>query len=90
MSTQKTTNQTVIRAKDPVLNQLRRVEGQLGGIIKMYQAERSCLDVVQQVAAARASLAKVARRLITAEAVNCTRQQKPEELDSLLKEMFRH
>lgn len=75
--------------KDPILNQLRRVEGQLGGIIKMYQGERACLEVVQQVAAVRASLAKVARRLITKEAVNCTREQQPEELDKLLKEMFR-
>src|SRR5687768_17174521 len=43
---------------------LKRVAGQVLGIQRMVDDERSCIDVVMQVNAARAALAKVSRLLL--------------------------
>lgn len=75
---------------DKTLVQLKRIRGQLDGIIKMYDDERACIDIVRQVVAARGSLGTVARDLLTGEANRCTREQKPEQLQEVLKELFRY
>lgn len=74
---------------DPVLSQLKRIHGQLGGVIKMYEDERGCVDIVRQIAAARSSLGRTARDLLTSEATRCTRQQNVAQLEEILKELFR-
>ena len=47
--------------KDPtaLVTRLRRIEGQVRGIQKMLEEDRDCMDVVTQIQAARAALAKV-------------------------------
>lgn len=77
-------------SNDKVLTQLKRIRGQLDGIIKMYEDERTCIDIVRQVIAARGSLGTVARELLTGEASRCTKERKPEELELILKEVFRY
>ena len=74
---------------DAIVNRLHRVSGQLTGIIKMYQDDRSCVDVVRQVIAARNALSGVARELLTDEACRCSRNRKTEELEVILKELLR-
>lgn len=74
---------------DTISPQLKRIRGQLDGIIKMYDDERMCIDIVHQIAAVRSSLARVARDLLTDEAVRCNHERKPEELNTILKELFR-
>ena len=73
---------------DKVLIQLKRIRGQLDGLIKMYEDERQCIDIVRQVVAARNSLGRVARDLLTGEATRCSRERKFTELDQLLKELL--
>ncbi len=75
---------------DPVLVQLKRIKGQLDGIISMYENEQTCVDVVRQVIAARGSLGRVARDLLTGEASRCTRERNVAELEEILKELFRY
>jgi CsoR family transcriptional regulator, copper-sensing transcriptional repressor len=75
---------------DRVLTQLRRIRGQLDGVLSMYQDERLCVDIVHQVIAARSSLGRVARDLLTSEASRCSRERKIEEFDQILKEVFRY
>ena len=75
---------------DKTLIQLKRIRGQLDGIIRMYDDERACIDIVRQVIAARSSLGTVARDLLTDEAGRCTKERKPEELEEILKEVFRY
>lgn len=76
--------------KDKVLAQLKRIRGQIDGIIKMYEDQRTCVDIVRQVIASRSSLGRVARELLSGEATRCTKERKPEELDDILKEIFRY
>lgn len=47
-----------------VVKRLRRVEGQLGGIIRMIEDGRDCADVVTQLAAASKALDRAGFRLI--------------------------
>lgn len=77
-------------ANDPVLLQMKRIKGQLDGIIGMYENEQACVDVVRQVIAARNSLGRVARDLLTGEASRCTKERNVEELEEVLKELFRY
>lgn len=45
--------------KPHLLNRLSRVEGQVRGIARMVEDERYCIDVLTQIRAVRAALAKV-------------------------------
>lgn len=74
---------------DQILTQLKRIRGQLDGLVKMYDDERACIDIVRQVIAARNSLGRVARDLLTGEATRCSQERRYSELDTLLKELLR-
>lgn len=76
--------------QDPVLAQLNRIKGQIEAITTMYQDERACTDVVRQVIAARSSLGRVARDLLTNEASRCSQEKRVADLDEVLKEVFRY
>lgn len=74
---------------DQFLTKLNRVEGQIKGIKKMYQEERDCLEIVQQVVAARQALSRVGKDLLTGEAARCARSpKKQEDFDKVLKTLF--
>ncbi len=76
-------------SQDPILTQLKRIHGQLGGVIAMYEDERQCVDIVRQVVAVRNSLARVARDLLTTEATRCTQCQDVDSLNEVLREVFK-
>ena len=50
--------------KNKIINQLRRIEGQLRGIAQMIENERGLIPVVQQLMAAQSSLRSVTRQYI--------------------------
>lgn len=47
-----------------LLTRLKRVEGQVRGVAKMIEEERYCLDVLTQLRAVRAALARVEQELL--------------------------
>jgi DNA-binding FrmR family transcriptional regulator len=47
-----------------VLGRLRRVQGQVGGIIRMIEEGRDCADVVTQLAAASRALDRAGFKII--------------------------
>lgn len=51
-------------SKDAIHKRLRRIEGQVRGIAGMVEADRYCIDVLQQISAAQAALDKVALALV--------------------------
>jgi CsoR family transcriptional regulator, copper-sensing transcriptional repressor len=57
--------------KDQLLARLRRIEGQIRGIEGMVSEDRYCIDVLTQIAAARAALDKVALGLLDDHAHHC-------------------
>jgi DNA-binding FrmR family transcriptional regulator len=70
--------------KDAVLKRLRRIEGQVGGVGRMVEDDRYCIDVVTQVTAIQAALDKVALELLSDHAAHCVagaeRREQQEEL----------
>ena len=57
--------------KDQLLKRLRRIEGQTRGIQAMVSDDRWCPDILQQIAAVRAALDKVALQLAEGHAQHC-------------------
>ena len=57
--------------KDALLRRLRKIEGQVRGIERMVEEERYCVDVLDQIAAARTALERVGLRLLESHARHC-------------------
>lgn len=53
------------------LPRLRRIEGQVRGIAQMIEGGRYCVDVLTQLQAARAALARVEREILDAHVASC-------------------
>ncbi len=47
------------KQKEQVANRLRRIEGQVGGIARMIEDDRYCVDILNQTAAVVSALRKV-------------------------------
>lgn len=58
-------------ATDDVVKRLRRIEGQIGGIIRMLEEQRDCADVVTQLAAASRALDRTGFKLLSAGMRQC-------------------
>lgn len=73
-----------------VLGRLRRVQGQIGGIVRMIEEGRDCSDVVTQLAAASRALDRAGFKIIATGMRQCivqddagTRRLNEEELERL-------
>jgi DNA-binding FrmR family transcriptional regulator len=53
---------------------LRRIEGQLTGIRRMYEEGRYCVDVLDQLAAARAGIEAAALLILEKQVDGCVRE----------------
>ncbi|MFZ5391520.1 MAG: metal-sensitive transcriptional regulator [Patescibacteria group bacterium] len=56
---------------ESIKKQVNRTQGQVNGIGQMIDSGRNCQEVIQQIAAARASLGKLATMLLEQEAKGC-------------------
>jgi DNA-binding FrmR family transcriptional regulator len=85
----------VTHDKPKLLNRLNRVEGQVRGIARMVEEDRYCIDVLTQLQAVRAALAKVESEILKDHLQHCVtgamvgddpedRRKKAEELIQLL------
>ena len=57
--------------KEKVKNRLRRISGQIGGIERMVDEERYCIDILTQISAAQAAIDKVALALLDEHTRHC-------------------
>jgi DNA-binding FrmR family transcriptional regulator len=60
-----------IENKEKVKNRLRRISGQIGGIERMVDEERYCIDILTQISAAQAAIDKVALALLDDHTRHC-------------------
>ncbi len=74
--------------KGQLLNRLKRIKGQVGGIEGMVDDDRYCIDVLTQISAVQAALDKVALGLIDDHARHCvmgaTKNDQPEKTEELM------
>jgi DNA-binding FrmR family transcriptional regulator len=73
------------------IRRLKRVEGQIGGVIRMMEDSRECREVFQQVAAATKALERVGFKLLASQLRECVIDEEaatregysPQELERL-------
>jgi DNA-binding FrmR family transcriptional regulator len=50
---------------------LRRIEGQVRGLLRMVEDDRYCIDIVTQLSAVRAALARVEEEILRDHVAHC-------------------
>lgn len=58
-------------AKTAVLKRLNRIEGQVRGVSRMVEEDRYCIDIVTQVSAIRAALARAEEEILRDHVAHC-------------------
>ena len=58
-------------AKSEITKRLRRIEGQVGGLLRMVEHDRYCVDVLTQINAVRAALHKVEEKILHDHVSHC-------------------
>ena len=59
---------------DELVPRLRRIEGQIRGITRMVSERRYCIDVIQQLTAARRALDQVSLKIMNGHINTCVSQ----------------
>ncbi|HEX9462003.1 MAG TPA: metal-sensitive transcriptional regulator [Alphaproteobacteria bacterium] len=57
--------------KDACVSRLRRIEGQVRGLVRMVEDDRYCIDVITQVQAVRAALKRVEEEVLKDHVAHC-------------------
>ncbi|HBW12356.1 MAG TPA: hypothetical protein DEF30_00820 [Proteiniclasticum sp.] len=65
--------------KKSYINRLSRLEGQIRGISKMLEEDRSCQDVVTQLSAVKAGIDKVIALMVTENLMTCVAEENTED-----------
>jgi DNA-binding FrmR family transcriptional regulator len=57
---------------DPkLIGRLSRIQGQVGGLARMIQEDRYCIDILTQMQAVKAALRKVEEELLKSHSAHC-------------------
>ena len=80
--------------KKEALTRLRRIEGQVRGIMKMVDDEQYCIDVINQITAAEKALGGVARIIMKRHVESCVsaaivQGEGQDMIDELIDTVFR-
>ncbi|HEY4565913.1 metal-sensing transcriptional repressor [Planococcaceae bacterium Storch 2/2-2] len=57
-----------------IRNRLKRVEGQIKGIIRMVDSNEECKDVITQLSAARSALDRTIGVIVSSNIIDCIQQ----------------
>ncbi|MFN2746376.1 MULTISPECIES: metal-sensitive transcriptional regulator [Bacillus] len=71
-----------------IKNRLRRIEGQIKGVLTMMEQEKDCRDVVTQLAASRNAIDRALGVIVSTNLEHCVRESltKGEDTENLVKE----
>ncbi|MFT8431509.1 metal-sensitive transcriptional regulator [Acetobacter orientalis] len=59
--------------KKALINRLRRIEGQIGGVLNMVETDRYCIDIIMQISAIKSALDGVSIQILSDHANGCVR-----------------
>jgi DNA-binding FrmR family transcriptional regulator len=62
-----------------MVNRLRRIEGQVRGIVDMIEKDRSCEDVATQMSAVRKAMDKAFYRMMTCSLIEAVNESETDE-----------
>ncbi len=73
------------------LSALKRVEGQVRGVIKMIDEGKYCIDVLNQIKAAKAALVKIESNVLKKHVESCVKEsfKNKQALDSKVEELLK-
>jgi DNA-binding FrmR family transcriptional regulator len=57
--------------KDQLLTRLRRIEGQVGGVQRMVEDDRYCIDILTQISAVNTALESLALKVLDDHVNHC-------------------
>ncbi|PLR82196.1 cytoplasmic protein [Bacillus canaveralius] len=58
---------------DQIKNRMKRIEGQLRGILKMMEEDKDCKEVITQLSAARTAIDRTIGVIVSSNLVECVR-----------------
>lgn len=78
----------VMEYNDKMKNRVKRMEGQLRGILKMMEDEKDCKEVITQLSAVRSAVDRTIGVIVSTNLVECVRNadDNEEELNELIQE----
>ena len=71
-----------------IIDRLRRISGQIQGIERMVKDEKDCLAVIQQIAAARSGLARVATKILAQESCRLEGKKNKTEFEKIINNLI--
>ncbi len=73
------------------LSALKRVEGQVRGVIKMIDEGKYCIDVLNQIKAAKAALVKIESNVLKKHVESCVKEsfKNKRAVDSKIEELLK-
>src|SRR5579864_3316404 len=75
-------------SKNELLARLARIKGQVGGIERMVEQDRYCIDILTQISAIQAALDKVALGLLDGHARTCVLGAQPDQQEERTAELM--
>lgn len=71
-----------------IINRMKRIEGQVRGVIKMMEDKKDCRDVVTQMSAAKRALDRTAAIVVSENLEKCIREEgnNGENAETLIRE----
>lgn len=81
-------NSKVKTEQGQLIVRLRRIAGQIQGIERMVKEEKDCLSVIQQIAAARSALAKVATKILAQESCRFEGKKSKTEFEKIINNLI--
>jgi len=73
---------------DQVKNRVKRIEGQMRGILKMMEETKDCKDVITQLSAARSAIDRTIGVIVSSNLIECVQKanEDKENTEDLVKE----
>jgi DNA-binding FrmR family transcriptional regulator len=76
--------------QEELLTRIRRIRGQVEGIERMMVEQRSCLEIVQQVAAVKSALSKLGGTILAAESCRKLNKKNPQDFSKIINELVKN
>lgn len=71
-----------------IVNRLKRIEGQVRGVAKMVEDDRYCIDILNQLQAVKAALARTESAILKNHAAHCVAEAIASGDDNAQREKF--
>jgi DNA-binding FrmR family transcriptional regulator len=67
---------------DKIKNRVKRIEGQLRGILRMMEEDKDCKEVITQLSAARTAIDRTIGVVVSSNLIKCVRDAEDSGQDS--------